>query len=146
MAGKNDAELTGDGKPKLLSGGNPQIPMGEGDAPVEAYIQAMPGWKHDVGRMLDDLIVATVPEVHKAVKWNTPFYGNKGDGWFVAYHCLTRYVKVSFFRGTSLDPVPPGTSKQDEVRYLHVTEDGEFDQDQFVEWIRQAGRLPGHVI
>lgn len=143
QAGKNNGKS---GKPKLLSGGNPRIPKGEGDGPVQAYIAAMPGWKHDVGRRLDDLIVATVPDVHKAVKWNSPFYGIGGNGWFLSYHCFTRYVKVTFFRGTSLDPEPPETSKHPEVRYLHIPEDGRLDEEQFVGWVRQAGELPGEVL
>jgi hypothetical protein len=130
--------------PKLLSGGNPQIPKGEGDAPVQAYIAAMPGWKQAVGRRLDDLIAAAVPEVRKAVKWNSPFYGAAGrEGWFLSYHCFTKYVKVTFFRGTSLDPMPPGTSKHPEVRYLDIHEDEPFDAEGFSEWVRQASRLPG---
>ncbi len=133
---------TGADAPRLLSGGNPQIAKGYGDAPVQAYIAAMPGWKSDLGRRLDTLITETVPGVAKAVKWNTPFYGNEGDGWFVAFHCFTKYVKVTFFRGTSLDPVPPGASKQPEVRYLDIRE-GTLDEDQFVDWIRQASKLPG---
>ena len=135
-------EGTDTNAPRLLSGGNPQIAKGYGDAPVQAYIAAMPGWKHDLGRRLDTLITETVPGVKKAVKWNTPFYGNDGDGWFVAFHCFAKYVKVTFFRGTSLDPVPPGASKQPEVRYLDIRE-GALDEDQFVAWIRQASRLPG---
>jgi len=127
----------------LLSGGNPQIAKGDGDAPVQAYIAAMPGWKHDVGRQLDDLIDRTVPNVSKAVRWNTPFYGIEGQGWFVGYHCLTKYVKVSFFRGTSLHPVPPVESKQEEVRYLHIHEGDEIDEEQFASWIKQASELPG---
>ena len=111
-------------KPKLLSGGNPQIAKAYGDAPVQAYIAAMPGWKRDVGRRLDTLITRTVPGVSKAVKWNTPLYGIEGQGWFTAYHCFTKYVKVTFFRGTSLKPVPPGPSKHKEVRYLDIPEDG----------------------
>ena len=130
-------------KPKLLAGGNPQIPKGEGDAPVQAYIAAMPGWKHDVGRTLDAVIVRTVPHVHKAVKWNSPFYGVEGQGWFLNVHCFTRYVKVAFFRGTSLRPVPPGKSKHEEVRYLDIHEDDDFDEGQFVSWVEQASRLPG---
>ncbi|MCA9535511.1 MAG: DUF1801 domain-containing protein [Myxococcales bacterium] len=129
--------------PVLLSGGNPQIPKGEGDAPVQAYIAAMPGWKQDVGRRLDMLISAAVPNVVKAVKWNTPFYGVRGQGWFLGYHCLTKYVKVSFFRGTSLTPLPPGTSKQAEVRYLDVYDDDAFDEVQFTKWVEQAASLPG---
>src|SRR5215204_1406444 len=107
-------------KPVLLAGGNPQIAKGEGDAPVQAYIAAMPGWKRDVGRSLDALIVRTVPNVHKAVKWNSPFYGVEGQGWFLNFHCFTKYVKVAFFRGSSLEPLPPGGSKHNEVRYLDI--------------------------
>lgn len=130
-------------KPKLLSGGNPQIPKGYGDEPVQAYIAGMPGWKRDVGRRLDALIVRTVPNVYKAVKWNSPFYGIEGEGWFLSYHCFTKYVKVAFFRGTSLKPVPPGTSKQPEVRYLDIYEDDEIDEEQFARWVKQASKLPG---
>lgn len=130
-------------KPRLLSGGNPQIPKGEGDAPVQAYIAAMPGWKHDAGRRLDALITRTVPNVQKAVKWNTPFYGNEGDGWFLAFHCFTKYVKVTFFRGTSLDPVPPGTSKNAETRYLDIHEGDACDDARIADWVRQASLLPG---
>ena len=129
-------------KPKLLSGGNPQIAKAYGDAPVQAYIAAMPGWKRDVGRRLDTLITRTVPGVSKAVKWNTPLYGIEGQGWFTAYHCFTKYVKVTFFRGTSLKPVPPGPSKHKEVRYLDIPE-GPFDEDQFIDWVKQASKLPG---
>jgi len=130
-------------KPVLLSGGNPQIAKADGDAPVKAYIAAMPGWKRDVGRRLDLLIVATVPGVRKAVKWNTPLYGIEGQGWFLGYHCLTKYVKVSFFRGAKLTPLPPGTSKQKDVRYVDIYETTEFDEKLFAEWIRQASALPG---
>lgn len=130
------------GEPVLLSGGNPQIPKGEGDGPVQAYIAAMPGWKQAVGRRLDALIESAVPRVHKAVKWNTPFYGLAGEGWFTAFHCFDKYVKVTFFRGLSLDPVPPGASKSQDTRYLDVREDDEFDEAQFVAWIKQASRLP----
>jgi hypothetical protein len=130
-------------KPVLLSGGNPQIPKGEGDAPVQAYLDAMPGWKQDVGRKLDALIVRAVPDVHKAVKWNSPFYGIEGEGWFASFHCFDKYVKVTFFRGTSLDPVPPGASKTPETRYLDVRQDDDFDEAQFSDWIRQASELPG---
>jgi hypothetical protein len=132
-------------KPKLLSGGNPQIPMGEGDAPVQAYIAAMPGWKRDVGRRLDALVVRTVPDVHKAVKWNSPFYGIEGQGWFLNFHCFTKYVKVAFFRGTSLRPPPPGESKHKEVRYVDIREDDEIDEKLMASWIRQASELPGWV-
>ena len=131
------------GEPVLLAGGNPQIPKGYGDAPVQAYIAAMPGWKRDVGRRLDDLIVRTVPDVYKAVKWNSPFYGIEDEGWFLNVHCFTKYVKVAFFRGTSLSPVPPGKSKHDEVRYLDIYEDDEFDEAQFCDWVKQASQLPG---
>jgi hypothetical protein len=129
--------------PVLLSGGNPQIPKGYGEEPVQAYISAMPGWKQAVGRRLDGLIEQVVPGVQKAVKWNSPFYGVEKDLWFLSYHCFTRYVKVSFFRGASLKPMPPGTSKQAEVRYLDIMEDGDFDEAQFVDWVKQASRLPG---
>jgi hypothetical protein len=130
-------------KPRLLAGGNPQIAKGYGDAPVEAYIAAMPGWKHDVGHRLDALIVLTVPDVHKAVKWNSPFYGFEGQGWFLSFHCFTKYVKVAFFRGTSLRPVPPGDSKQKEVRYLDIHEGDELNERQFAAWVMQAIKLPG---
>ncbi len=130
-------------KPKLLSGGNPQIAKADGDAPVQAYIAAMPGWKSDVGRRLDALIVRTVPNVHKAVKWNSPFYGIEGQGWFLGIHCFTKYVKAAFFRGTSLRPVPPGESKQKEVRYLDIPEDDQLDEAQFAAWVKQASQLPG---
>jgi hypothetical protein len=129
-------------KPTLLAGGNPQIAKAEGDAPVQAYIAAMPGWKSDVGRRLDAIIVRTVPGVHKAVKWNSPFYGIEGQGWFLSFHVFTRYVKVTFFRGTSLRPVPSGESKHKEVRYLDVYED-QLDEAQFAAWVKQASQLPG---
>jgi hypothetical protein len=128
---------------KLLSGGNPQIAKSDGDAPVQAYIAAMPGWKGDIGRRLDALIADAVPEVCKAVKWNTPFYGIEGRGWFLAFHCVTKYVKVAFFRGSSLRPIPPVESKKKEVRYLHIHEDDHFDEAQFAEWVKQASQLPG---
>jgi hypothetical protein len=130
-------------KPKLLSGGNPQIAKGYGDAPVQAYIAAMPGWKQDVGRRLDTLIERTVPNVYKAVKWNSPFYGIEGNGWFLNFHCFTKYIKVAFFRGKSLRPVPPGESTHKEVRYLDIREDDEFDEAQFIAWVKQASKLPG---
>ncbi len=129
--------------PILLSGGNPQIPKGDGDGPVQAYLAAMPGWKGDVGRQLDDLIVQTIPNVRKAVRWNTPFYGVEGNGWFVAFHCLTKYVKVSFFQGTSLNPIPPVASKQDNVRYFHIHEHDIIDAKLFAKWVAQAASLPG---
>ena len=127
----------------LLSGGNPQIAKGDGDAPVREYIAAMPGWKRKVGKHLDELIVQNVPNVQKAVKWNSPFYGVEGQGWFLSFHVFTRYVKVTFFRGTSLKPVPPGASKHKEVRYLDIHEDDEIDDAQIVKWVKQAAQLPG---
>jgi hypothetical protein len=130
-------------KPTLLSGGNPQIAKADGDAPVQAYIAAMPGWKSDVGRRLDALIVRTVPGVRKAVKWNSPFYGVEGQGWFLGIHCFTKYVKVAFFRGTSLRPVPPGESKSKDTRYLDIHEDDPFDEAQLANWVKQASKLPG---
>ena len=130
-------------KPKLVSGGNPQIPKGEGDAPVQAYIAAMPGWKREVGERIDAIVAATVPNVRKAVKWNSPFYGAPdGEGWFLSFHVFTRYVKATFFRGTSLKPMPQGTSKHPEVRYLDIHE-GEFDEARFAGWVEQAAKLPG---
>lgn len=132
-----------DAKPKLLSGGNPQIAKAYGDAPVQTYIAAMPGWKRDVGRRLDEIIEHAFPGVYKAVKWNTPFYGIEGQGWFLGFHCITKYIKVAFFRGTSLRPMPPVESKQKEVRYLHIYEDGQFDENQFANWVKQASQLPG---
>jgi len=134
-------------KPTLLAGGNPQIAKGYGDAPVQAYITAMPGWKRDVGRRLDALIVRTVPGVAKAVKWNSPFYGVEGageeNGWFLSFHCFTRYIKVAFFRGAALRPVPPSASKQKEVRYLDIHEGDQIDEAQLASWVKQASRLPG---
>lgn len=131
-------------KPVLLSGGNPQIAKAYGDAPIRAYIAAMPGWKSEVGRRLDALISRAVPGVAKAVKWNSPFYGLEGEGWFLSFHCFTKYIKVAFFRGSSLRPVPPGASKQKEVRYLDIYEDEEqFDEAQFGAWVKQASKLPG---
>src|SRR5204863_9127945 len=130
-------------KPTLLAGGNPQIAQADGDAPVQAYIAAMPGWKQGVGRRLDALIVGTVPGVRKAVKWNTPFYGIEGQGWFLGIHCFTKYIKVAFFRGTSLSPGPPVESKQNEVRYLHIHEDDQLDEAQPAAWVKQASQSPG---
>ncbi len=129
--------------PTLLSGGNPQIPKGDGAGPVQAYLDAMPGWKGDVGRMLDAIIVATVPDVRKAVRWNSPFYGVDGQGWFVSFHCFTKYVKVTFFAGGSLEPPPPVTSTHEAVRYLHVSEADPLHEGQFADWIAQASALPG---
>jgi hypothetical protein len=127
----------------LLSGGNPQIAKGDGDAPVQAYIAGMPGWKSGLGRRLDALIVRTVPGVRKAVKWNSPFYGVEEKSWFLNFHCFTKYVKVAFFRGTSLRPMPPGSSKHKEVRYLDIYEDDQLDEAQLTDWVKQASRLPG---
>lgn len=142
-AEKKPAAKRSTAKPKLLSGGNPQIPKGDGDAPVQAYLAAMPGWKGEVGRRLDALVVRTVPDVRKAVRWNSPFYGVEGQGWFLSFHCITRYVKVTFFRGTSLKPVPPVASKHEAVRYFHIHEDDEIDEKLLTSWIRQASELPG---
>jgi hypothetical protein len=130
-------------KPALLSGGNPQIAKAYGDAPVQAYIAAMPGWKRDVGRRLDALIMRTVPGVHKAVNWNSPFYGMEGEGWFLSFHCFTRYVKVAFFRGASLRPLPPGDSKSKNTRYLDIHEADTLDEAQLAAWVKQASQLPG---
>ena len=130
-------------KPALLAGGNPQIAKAEGDGPVQAYIAAIPGWKRDVGRRLDALIVRTVPEARKAVKWNSPFYGIEGRGWFLSFHCFTKYVKVTFFRGTALRPLPPGESKHKDVRYLDIHEHDQPDVAQLAAWVKQASQLPG---
>ena len=133
------------GPVKLLSGGNPQIAKADGDAPVQAYITAMPGWKRDVGRRLDALIARTVPGVRKAVKWNSPLYGVEGRGWFLGLHCFTKYVKVAFFRGASLRPLPPGESKDRNTRYLDIREDDQLNEELVASWIRQASELPGWV-
>ena len=130
-------------KVKLLSGGNPQIAKGDGDAPVQKYIAAIPGWKREVGKRLDALIVRNVPNVRKAVKWNSPFYGIEGQGWFLSFHVFARYIKVAFFRGASLKPMPPGESKQKQVRYLDIREDDELDEQQFGKWLKQAAAIPG---
>ena len=140
--GKAAAKAGDAAKPVLLSGGNPQIAKAEGDAPVQAYIAAMPGWKRELGQRLDALVTRTAPRLRKAVKWNSPFYGVEGQGWFLSFHVFTRYVKLTFFRGTSLDPLPPGASKQKDVRYLDVHE-GELDEAQLAKWVRQAAALPG---
>ena len=133
-------------KPKLLSGGNPQIPKGDGDNPVQSYISAMPGWKRDVGHRLDALIVRTVPNVRKAVRWNSPFYGLEGQGWFLSFHCFTKYVKVTFHNGAALVPLPPVDSKHPDVRYLHVSEEEPLDKARFAEWTTQASALPGEAL
>ena len=129
-------------KPVLLSGGNPQIAKADGDAPVQSYIAAMPEWKSDVGRSLDELIVRTVPNVRKAVRWNSPWYGIEGEGWFVSYHVFTSYIKVTFLNGASLNPVPPGSGKDPDSRWVDIYE-GELDEEQMATWIRQAAALPG---
>jgi hypothetical protein len=139
---KSSATNTSDGI-VFLSGGNPQIAKGYGDEPVQKYIAAMPGWKSDVGKRLDELIVKALPKVEKAVKWNSPFYGTETGVWFLGFHCLTKYVKVAFFRGAQLSPEPPGTSKQKDVRYLDIHEDDEIDEAQFIDWVLQASKLPG---
>jgi len=138
-------KTAGTAKPKLLAGGNPQIAKGDGDTPVRQYIAAMPGWKRDLGRRVDALITRTVPGVRKAVKWNSPFYGIDGQGWFLSYHCFTKYLKVTFFRGRSLDPVPPGESRHPEVRYLDIYED-QLDEAQLAAWVAQASKLPGEKL
>ena len=134
------------GKPKLLSGGNPQIPKGDGDVPVQAYIAAMPGWKREVGQYLDSLIERSVPDVRKAVRWNSPFYGIEDRGWFLSFHCFTKYVKVTFLNGGSLRPVPPVTSKYEHVRYFHIHEGDEPDEGLLVSWLEQASGLPGEEL
>ena len=147
-AGKAPARKAAVGKPAQptrLAGGNPQIAKADGDAPVQAFIAAMPEWQRDVGRRLDALIVRTVPHVRKAVKWNSPFYGVEGQGWFLNFHCFTRYVKVAFFRGVSLRPPLPGQSKHKDVRYLDIHEDDQLDETLVASWIRQASQLPGWV-
>ena len=133
-------------KPKFLSGGNPQIAKGYGDAPVQTYIAAMPGWKSEVGQRLDALITRAVPGVHKAVKYNSPLYGIEEQGWFLSLHVFTNYVKVAFFRGASLHPVPPGKSKQKHVRYLDIHEDDQLDEARFAAWVKQASKLPGEKL
>lgn len=130
---------------KVLSGGNPQIAKGEGDAPVQAYLAAMPGWKRDIGRRLDALIVRNVPKVRKAVKWNSPLFGIEGQGWFLSFHVFTRYVKVTFFNGAALRPIPPGVSKTEQVRHLDIHHGDELDDAQMAKWAKQAAALPGWV-
>ena len=139
---KKESAKPADGKPVLLSGGNPQIAKADGDAPVQAYIAAMPGWKSDVGRRLDALIVREVPNVRKCVRWNSPFYGIEGRGWFLTYHVLTRYIKVTFFQGASMPSPPPGSSKDKDSRWYDIYEEG-FDEEQMAEWVRQAAAIPG---
>jgi hypothetical protein len=145
--GRKAGPGAGGAKPvKLLSGGNPQIAKGDGDAPVQAYIAAMPGWKRDLGTRLDELVERTVPDVRKAVRWNSPFYGVEGQGWFLSFHVFTRYVKVTFFRGTSLRPIPPGgTPKSRDTRWIDIHQDDEFDEARMAAWVKQAAVLPGWV-
>jgi hypothetical protein len=143
MSSKASGKLATIGKTPLLAGGNPQIEKGGGDGPVQAYIAAMPGWKRDIGLRLDVLIARTVPDLHKAVKWNSPLYGVEGQGWFLGIHCFTKYVKVAFFRGAALHPVPPGASKNQDTRYLDIREGDQLDEAQLVDWVKQASRLPG---
>ena len=138
---KESAE-NADGEVRLLSGGNPQIAKADGDAPVQKYIAHMPEWKSGLGRQLDDLIVRTVPDVRKAVRWNSPWYGVEGEGWFVSYHVFTRYVKVTFLNGSELDPEPPGSGKDPDARWVDIYED-EFDEEQMEEWVRQSSAIPG---
>lgn len=132
-----------DGEPELLAGGNPRVPKGDGDGPVQTYLDAMPGWKQPIGRRLDALITANVSSLRKGVRWNSPFYGSEGRGWFLSFHCFTNYVKVTFFDGSALDPMPPVASKDPSARYVHLTEDEELDDDLLVRWITQAAALPG---
>lgn len=144
--GKGEKEERGEAaadQPKLLSGGNPQIAKGYGDAPVQAYIAALPGWKSAVGRRLDQLIMRAVPEAQKAVKWNSPLYGMEGNGWFLGIHCFAKYIKVAFYNGASLSPPPPVESKTANARYFHIHEKDEIDEAQFSDWVKQASRLPG---
>lgn len=144
-AKKPPAKKAATAEPVLLSGGNPQIAKGDGDAPVQAYIAAMPGWKRDVGRWLDALIVRTVPGVQKAVRWNSPFYGIEGQGWFLGVHCISKYVKVAFFRGAAFRPLPPVESKQKDVRYFHIHEGDTPDEALVASWIKQAAERPGET-
>ena len=140
------AESKNPEEPVLLAGGNPQIAKADGDAPVQAYIEAMPGWKREVGRRLDAVTTSTVSDVRKAVRWNSPFYGIEGQGWFLSYHCFTKYVKVTFLNGASLRPVPPKESKHEQVRYLHIHEDDEIDEAQLASWVKQASESPGEPL
>lgn len=142
MAGRKTA-ATEIGEPVLLSGGNPQIAKGHGDGPVQAYIAAMPGWKSDIGRRLDALVERAVPGVRKAVKWNSPLYGMEEQTWFLGIHCFAKYIKLAFFDGASLDPLPPVASKQQRVRYFHIHEGDVLDEAQLADWMQQASRLPG---
>jgi hypothetical protein len=142
---KGKPRASGAGKVKLLSGGNPQIAKAEGEAPVQAYLAAMPGWKRDAGKRLDALVVRSVPNLRKAVKWNSPFYGIEGQGWFLSFHVFTRYIKLVFFRGASLRPVPPEASKDKNTRYFHIHEGDPLDEAQLAAWVKQAAALPGWI-
>jgi hypothetical protein len=137
--------MTGDATPKLLSGGNPQVAKGYGDGPVQTYIDAMPDWKHAIGKQIDAIVEEVVPDVVKAIKWNSPFYGMEKDSWFLSYHCFTKYIKLTFFRGSSLEPHPPEKSKYDDVRYFHIYQGDDFS-DQLTDWVRQASQLPGEKL
>jgi hypothetical protein len=139
---KDERAPEGDG-PRLLAGGNPQIPKGDGDAPVQAYLDAMPGWKSEVGHRLDELIEQAVPGVVKAVKWNQPLYGVEGQGFFVSFRCFANYLKLTFFRGAELDPLPPVGFKDPDARALHIHDDDELDEGQLVRWFEQAAAIPG---
>ena len=139
----SEPEKMSNDKPILLSGGNPQIAKGDGDAPVQAYLAAMPDWKQNIGRHLDTLIERTVPTVRKAVRWNSPFYGIEGKGWFLSFHCFTRYIKLAFLNGAELDPPPPVESKHQRTRYFHIHEDDALDESQLRDWVSQASKLPG---
>ena len=145
MAKRTGKKMTtkGKGDPVLLSGGNPQIAKGDGDGPVRAYIAAMPGWMRGVGERLDELVTRQLAGVRKAVRWNTPFYGLEGNGWFLALHCFAKYVKLTFFQGASLEPMPAIASKVKGVRYFHIHENDPIDDKQLTDWIRQASLLPG---
>ena len=143
ISGKPAKKAGASGQPVLLSGGNPQIAKGYGEVPIQAYIAAMPGWKSALGARIDALISAAVPGVRKAVKWNSPLYGADEQSFFLGLHCFAKYVKISFFRGAALDPLPPGPSEQKEVRYLDIYEQDELDEAQFTAWVKQAAALPG---
>lgn len=141
----DEGSVTGPDGPRLLAGGNLQIPKGDGNAPVQAYITAMPGWKSDVGRGLDALIEQAVPAVVKAVKWNQPLYGVEDQGFFASFRCFTRYIKLTFFRGAELDPLPPVEFKDPNERALHIYEDDDLDEEQLLSWFAQAAAIPGWI-
>ena len=143
MSAKSAAKKTVTRKPRLLAGGNPQVAKADGDAPVQAYIAAIPGWKQDLARRLDEAIARAYPKVRKAVRWNSAFYGVQGQGWFASFHCFTNYVKVTFFNGSDLSPLPPGVSKMRNVRHLDIRQDDPLDEARFASWVKQAAKLPG---